>query len=117
MKRNIVVCVILSIVTCGIYGIYWMIMLNNELNRLSGHPKDTGGGMVLLLTIVTCGIYALFWYYKMGRQCDELRAKRGQASDNSGVIFLLVGLLGFGIINYCIMQDNINKTLDMPPEF
>ena len=42
---------------------------------------------------------------------------RGEMSDNSGVMFLLVGLLGFGIINYCLMQDNINKTLDRPPEF
>ena len=73
--------------------------------------------MVLLFTIVTCGLYSLFWYYKMGRQCDELRAMRGEMSDNSGVMFLLVGLLGFGIINYCLMQDNINKTLDRPPEF
>ena len=117
MRRNIVVSVILSLVTCGIYGIYWMIVLNNEMNRLSNHPKDPSGGMVLLYTIVTCGLYSLFWYYKMGRQCDELRAMRGEMSDNSGVMFLLVGLLGFGIINYCLMQDNINKTLDRPPEF
>ena len=117
MKRSIPVSVILSIVTCGIYGIYWMIMLNNELNRLSNHPKDMGGGLVFLLSIVTCGLYALFWYYKMGKQCDELRAMRGEMSDNSGVICLLVGLLGLGIINYCLMQDNINKTLEQPPEF
>ena len=47
MKRSIPVSVILSIVTCGIYGIYWMIMLNNELNRLSNHPKDMGGRLGL----------------------------------------------------------------------
>ena len=35
-QRNIVVCILLSLVTCGIYGIYWMIVLNDETNALSG---------------------------------------------------------------------------------
>ena len=29
-QRNIAVCIILSIVTCGIYGIYWLICLNDD---------------------------------------------------------------------------------------
>ena len=32
-ERNIAIAVILSIVTCGLYGIYWMIKLNDEVNR------------------------------------------------------------------------------------
>ena len=31
-ERNIVTCIILSIITCGIYGIYWEICLVNDLN-------------------------------------------------------------------------------------
>lgn len=38
-KRNIAVAIILSIVTCGIYGIYWFICLVNELNTASGRPR------------------------------------------------------------------------------
>lgn len=33
-QRDIVVAIILSIVTCGIYGIYWTICLVNEVNCL-----------------------------------------------------------------------------------
>ena len=29
-KRNIALCVILSIITFGIYGIYWFIKINND---------------------------------------------------------------------------------------
>ena len=33
-ERNIVTCIILSIITCGIYGIYWEICLVNDLNGI-----------------------------------------------------------------------------------
>ena len=33
-ERNIAIAVILSIVTCGLYGIYWMIKLNDEVNQI-----------------------------------------------------------------------------------
>ena len=35
-QRNVALCVILTIVTCGIYGIYWLICLVNDLNYATG---------------------------------------------------------------------------------
>ena len=103
--RNIPLCVILSIVTCGIYGIYWMIKLNDEINALAGEPYATSGGMVFLLSIVTCNIYNLYWMYKMGERTDRINRIQG----NSNILYLVIGILGFGIVNYCLMQDAINK--------
>ena len=61
-KRNIAVCIILSIVTCGIYGLYWLYQLTEDTNALTGDANATSGGMVILLSIVTCSIY--LWYSK-----------------------------------------------------
>ena len=55
-KRNVALCVIFSIVTFGIYGLYWMAQINNCANELADPPKKTGGGVAVLLTIVTLGI-------------------------------------------------------------
>ena len=49
-QRNIVVCILLSLVTCGIYGIYWMIVLNDETNALSGRQGTSGGLVFPVLT-------------------------------------------------------------------
>ena len=38
-ERNIAIAVILSIVTCGLYGIYWMIKLNDEVNQICGDTQ------------------------------------------------------------------------------
>lgn len=104
-ERSIPLAIILSIITCGIYGIYWMIVLNDDINRLSGEPNATSGGMVFLLTLITCGIYGIYWAYKMGERCDRINGVDG----NSNILYLVVALLGFSIINYCLMQDTINK--------
>ena len=107
-QRSIVVAIILTIVTCGLYGIYWMIKLNDEINVLAGEPNATSGAMVFLLSIVTCGIYSFFWIFKMGERCDRIK---GITGGNSNVLYLVISLLGFGIVVYCLMQDTINKAV------
>lgn len=54
-------CIILSLITCGIYGIYWEYCIVQDSNTASNEPYATSGGMVILLSIVTCGIYGLYW--------------------------------------------------------
>lgn len=56
-QRNIALCIILSIITCGIYGLYWIYKLTEDVNTLKGDPNATSGGIVILLGIITCGIY------------------------------------------------------------
>ena len=109
--RNIALAIILTIITCGIYGIYWMYVLNEDINKLSDHPEATSGGMVILFTIITCGIYGLYWYYKMGERVEEIRAKKGMPNGSSAILFLILGIFGLGIVNYCIMQSNINSAV------
>lgn len=108
-KRNIAVAIILSIITCGIYGIYWFIKLTDEINYASGHPQDVSGGMAFLLTLVTCGIYGYIWYYKMGEKLDELAMAKGMPTQSRGIVYLILGLFGFGIVSYALMQDSINQ--------
>lgn len=105
--RGIAVSIILSIITCGIYGIYWMIKLNDEINELSGERNATSGGMVFLFTLITCGIYSFFWMYKMGERCDRIKGANG----SSGILYLVLALFGLSIVDYCLMQDTINKAV------
>ena len=94
-----------SIITCGIYGIYWMIKMNDEVNALAGEPGATTGGMVFLFTLITCGIYGWYWLYKMGERCDRIKNMNG----SSNVLYLILGIVGLSIVSYCLIQDTINK--------
>lgn len=107
-KRDLVKAIILSIVTCGIYSIYWFISLTNEINTLSGNEGDTSGGTAFLLSLVTCSIYSYYWAYKMGEKRDAMDGR----NNSSGILYLVLSLFGFSIVVYALLQDSINKTLD-----
>ena len=74
-------------------------------------PQALFGGVVLVLTIVTCGIYSIYWMYKAGEKVSLIKARRGQPTGNDAILYLILQLLGFGIINYCLIQNEINQTV------
>lgn len=107
MKRNIALSVVFCLLTCGIYGIYWMIKINDEVNELADEADATTGGMVFLFSLLTCGIYSFYWLYKMGERCDKIK----NADSYSSMIFLVLGILGLSIVSFCLIQDTINKAV------
>ena len=108
-QRNIAVCIILSILTCGIYGLYWFVCLSDDTNRISGDAYGTSGGMALVLTIITCNIYGIYWAYKQGEKIDRAKMNRGLPSGNNGVLYLILTLFGFSIIAWALMQNELNN--------
>lgn len=111
-KRSVVTCIILTLITCGIYGIYWFIKLTDDSKQLAGDTGSASGGMAFLFTLVTCGIYSLFWAYKRGENIDQAKSMRGMQSGSNAIIYLLLCIFGLGIIAYALMQDEINKMID-----
>lgn len=106
-ERNLAVAIILTIVTCGIYGLYWFVKLTDETKYLTG-TDGAAGITALLLTLVTCGIYGLYWNYKLGEKVDMLKRNRGQDSTSSSVLFIILAICGLTIVNYVIAQSELN---------
>ena len=109
-NKNIAVAVILSFVTCGIYGIIWFINMVNDVNNVcKDEHSNQSGGVVFLLTLVTCGIYGIYWFYQAGKRLAVAGSKYGvQISDNS-VLYLVLALFGLQIVDYCLVQADLNK--------
>ncbi len=109
-NRNIVTCIILSIVTCGIYGIIWYINMVNDTNAVcQDDHSNQSGGTVFLLTLITCGIYGIIWFYQAGNRLAAAGQKHGvQIADNS-TLYLVLALFGLQIVDYCLVQSDLNK--------
>lgn len=103
-QRNVAMAIILSLVTCGIYGLYWMVVLTDEINDLTADRTAASGVVAVLLSIITCGIYAVYWAYVMGRKAAYLNR-----SNDSGVVNLILALFGLNIINLALFQDVVNR--------
>lgn len=107
-ERNLVVSIILALVTCGIYSIYWFIVMTDEINKVSGE-EDTSGVMAFLFTLLTCGIYGFFWYYKMAKKLHAAGQRYGKDISDNSILYIVLGLFGLGIVNYALMQNDLNK--------
>lgn len=111
-KRNIAVCIILSIVTCGIYGLYWFYTMANDVNKICakyGHEQQqTSAGMVILFSLLTCGIYYIYWIYQCGKRLSRLQFSNGYRVSDDSVMMLVLTIFGLGIVSECILQTAIN---------
>lgn len=109
-EKNIALCIVFTIITCGIYGIYWFVTLTEDTNTIAGE-SGTSGVMAFILTVVTCGIYGFYWAYKCGEKIDTAHQNRGEVSSNGGILYLILFIFG-GIIAYALIQNEINKFAD-----
>ena len=107
-KRDIAIAIILSIVTCGIYGIYWFIVMTEDVNTLTDDHK-TSGGLAFVLTLITCGIYGYYWAYMMGKRIYEYQQAKGEVASDNSVLYLVLQLFGLGIVDYALIQSELNK--------
>jgi len=104
-KKNIVLRLVLTFVTCGLYGLYWMYEVTNEVQRETGRQETATGGMAALYAFITCSIYYLYWLYKTSGEIGELRRERGLAPDGvsketyiiSAIVVFIISI-GFGIL-------------------
>jgi len=108
-KRSIGLCIVFSIITLGIYGIYWFVKLHNEAQIAAGEQEGTSAGVAFLLTLITCGIYGYYWNYKQGEKLDKACADRGLPTSSRAVVYLVLSIFGLSIISYALMQDTLNK--------
>ncbi|AEM23453.1 conserved hypothetical protein [Brachyspira intermedia PWS/A] len=106
--RSVPMLVLLSIVTCGIYYLYWIYKTTDEIKNFMGR-EDINPTLELILVLVTCNIYSLYWYYKYGKIVYlEMTAKAGMDnSEDSTVLLVILGLLVY-VVAGAIMQDKLN---------
>lgn len=107
-SRSVMSALVFSFLTCGIYSIYWFVKLTEEANAVSGETKPSGG-TAFLLSLITCGIYTYFWMYKQGGKIYQGGVNKNVPIENRGVLYIILTVFGLGIVNYCLMQSDLNK--------
>lgn len=107
--RSVPMLVLLSIVTCGIYYLYWIYKTTDEIKNFM-EREDINPALELILVLVTCNIYSLYWYYKYGKIVYlEMTAKVGMDnSEDSTTLLVILGLLVY-VAAGAIMQDKLNS--------
>jgi len=99
-KRGLVGLIIFSIITFGIYGLYWIHKLAKDVNAIcEGDGKKTWGLLAyILLGPITLGIYNLVWVYTLGDRLQDNGPKYNLTIKEGGGIVLLWLIAGALII-------------------
>lgn len=108
-KRSLATCIILSLITCGIYGLYWYYCLIEDMRTVTGEQEDMSPAMTVFVTVITCGVYGWIWLYRAGDKIDKLRQARGESSSSLAIIYALLAVMALSIVDYCLIQDEFNK--------
>ncbi|MFD2673250.1 DUF4234 domain-containing protein [Marinicrinis sediminis] len=106
--RGVGTAVVLTLITCGIYGIYWFVVLTDEVGRLSG-DSSFNGFKHLLLTLITCGIWSIVWSYQIGKQVAEAQRANGRISNDNSVLYIILSIFGFSIVTIALVQSDVNQ--------
>ena len=108
-KRDLALSIILSFVTCGIYPLYWLVCLTDDCKTVTKDESLPSGGMALLLSFVTCGIYTIYLFYVLGQSLYNNNITK----ENRSIIYLLLSLFGLSIVNYALLQDDLNHYIEL----
>ena len=110
-EKSIGLCVVLSLVTCGIYSIYWLYTIAHDLSDLcesQNQEKGAEPGLVVVLSIVTCGIYLLYYLWKAGKMVSSLTRSNGHHPSDDSIVLMVLSILQLSLVSYCILQSHIN---------
>ena len=112
-ERSIATNIILSIITCCIYGTYWFFTLTNDTKTVSG-DMEFSGGKYFLLNLITCGIFGIYWGYKLGQNINKAKEVRGMPTEDLPILYLILMALNYfcgitGIVTYCLAQNELNE--------
>ncbi len=115
-KRGIAEVIILSLVTCGIYAMYWIYAMSNDIKTYLD-DETINPGLELLLTVVTCGIYGIYWYYKFGKLICTCQEKAGINVEDNSIIYIILAVFGFSIVNVGLIQNAMNLVIDASADY
>ncbi len=97
-KRDVVVVYLLTIITFGIYGIYWEVKTKDEINSL--------GAQIPTAWLLIVPIANIYWLYKYAEGYSNVVKK-----DNNGILWFILFWL-ITIIMPAIVQSDLNKIAD-----
>ena len=106
---NIIKDIIFTLITCGIYGLFWQARQMRAVNYLL-HEEWYSFLKWFLLTMITCGIYHIYFEYIMAKSINEIQRTQGMpVSTDLPLLSVILSIFGGSIAADAIQQYEINR--------
>jgi len=99
--------ILLSIITCGIYGIYWYYSTASEINSVLGYESTKPYYSVVGLL---CFVFSYILMSQVDKALMEINRKRGRYSESKFLVWILLSI--FVGIGFFVMQYEVQSALN-----
>ncbi len=107
--KDPVMTIVLMLVTCGLYGLYWLYITSKEMQQFTG-KYSVQPEIEVILCLVTGGLYHLYWYYKSFSMIPGMQEQVGRpVVDNTVLWFVLMFVPLAGIYALYSFQSELNE--------
>jgi ABC-type bacteriocin/lantibiotic exporter with double-glycine peptidase domain len=108
-NASIALYLILTIVTLGLFNLYWNYRQMQACNELLERPEFSWL-LWILLCLVTFGLYHFYYQYKMGAVINEIQDRYDLPfTEGLPILSVAAAIIGFGVVADCIHQHELNK--------
>lgn len=112
-ERNPALVLLLTLVTCTVYGYYWLYVTTDELRRETGRDEPSPL-LDLVLAVVTAGLWGLYASWRNARIVHEELEARGEPHTDSTAAVLIFNLSTFiwgggWLVSLVLLQLDYNR--------
>lgn len=116
-RRDPAIVLLLGILTCGFYLIYWYLKMYEDVEAVTGEtPTGNSFGLDLALVVITCLVYGIWVDYRLSQQLYAAAVERQvpNATDTTMPV-LVLDIAQFvtggiaGMVTPMLHQEQLNK--------
>ena len=112
-ERSSVQVVVFSILTCGIYALYWVYKTSEELRDATGDPS-INPSVDVLLSVVTCFAWMIYVLHRDAQKTHQASVRINPARKDQTQTILIMAVLSLvtGVTLYIslyLLQEEMNE--------
>lgn len=112
-ERNPVPLILLSLITCGAYSLYWLYVVTRELRDALDQPS-LNPTVDVVLSVVTCGLWTIYAHYRNAGLLHRALTRYEPGARDQSVIVLILDLAALvtgvtWLIGLFVLQDEHNR--------
>lgn len=97
--------VLFSILSFGIWTIWWFYVSRKRLDQELGHGRDDAALHTLLLFVPIASFFSMYWLW---RDLDLLRRQQG-LQEIPVVVYVVLAVIGLNVVSFVLALPNFNE--------
>jgi hypothetical protein len=106
--RPLGLCLLLSIVSLGVFNIYWAYTVSYEVREAVDESR-LNPKVELVGCIFTLGVYLVYWLYKYEKYIVKISREQGLVVKDYGLVMSILSMFFLFPISMMIMQRQLNN--------